>query len=182
VQTPEEIAWREVRQCFPQGVEKQIEDWFHLPHEDLAQGVVWFDDGTSHQSDEGFGPCTAVAETESRLDKSAQNLPGCRAVAGLPGILSNRFQLVPAETVQRHQAPFEDRLQQRFLAAEVIIDRRHVRLGSAGDGPQGGVVETFGGEKMLGGIENSLFGVGLTHALFFLWAKCRGARMNRTLD
>ena len=60
--------------------------------------------------------------------------------------------------VHRLEAPAQDLVEQRGLAAEVVIHGPEVHVGQAGDLPEGGAVESPLGEADLRRVEDSLAG------------------------
>jgi hypothetical protein len=85
-------------------------------------------------------------------------------VAAVAGFAFQFFELGVQGLAERRQITLEHRLNQRFLGTEVVIDRRQIDPGPAGDGAQAGLGETLLGEQNFRRIENALHGIGLGHA------------------
>ena len=77
--------------------------------------------------------------------------------AGARFALEARQEVEPL-LVHRIEAPREHRLEQLFLAAEVIVDRREVDAGGGGDRAQARRLEAVLHEERLRGVQDPLLG------------------------
>ena len=66
---------------------------------------------------------------------------------------------------KRCQKPFKNSLNQRFLGAEMVIHRRQIHPGLAGNGTQTGFREALLGKQYLCGIKNPVYCARLCHTL-----------------
>ncbi|MNC49398.1 hypothetical protein D3C75_985730 [compost metagenome] len=73
------------------------------------------------------------------------------------------LQLTFEAGAERPEETGKDRLDQRLLGAEMVIDRRQVDPGLAGNQPQRGFREPPFREQLLGSIENAFNGFRLGH-------------------
>ena len=74
------------------------------------------------------------------------------------------IQLGTERRTERRQKAFEYRLYQRFLGTEMIVHRRQVDPGLAGDGTQTGFRKALLGKQYLCGIQNPVNRARLCHA------------------
>jgi len=86
-----------------------------------------------------------------------------------------------ARVIQSGEAAAEDLLDQRVLAAEMVIDRRKVGAGRARDHPHRGRVEAVFDEQRLGRIEDAVAGVAGRGARGGFGHRC-GLRSNERLN
>lgn len=94
------------------------------------------------------------------LDEDLQQFFEGRFVLGF-GLTA--LQLFIETEAERPEKTREDRLNQRLLRSEVIVHRRQIDTGLAGDQTQRGFSETFFREQLLGSIENAFNGFRLGH-------------------
>ena len=120
--------------------------------------------GLPGEAEEDHRPAWFVAVGAQRQPRGhgEQLLQGHFATAA--GFAFQFLELGVQGLAERRQIALEHRLDQRFLGTEVVIDRRQIDAGPAGDGAQAGLGEPLLGEQNFRRIKNALHGIGLGHA------------------
>jgi len=160
VEAPQDLRPRHFGQRAKQRAKKAIHDFGVLLGKELAHEGIGFVVGASEQAHEG---ASALLGVGGKLERVAEE--GLDDAAGLErlacGVGLEAIERSQAALIQGGQATAEDRLHQRILAAEVVIDRSEVGVGRAGDHPHRGPVEAMLHEQALGRIEDAITGVGV---------------------
>src|SRR5690606_29352110 len=121
--------------------------------EEASQPLVLLGEGARQHADEGGAAAAIQRQRQGRADEGAQYRLQPRRRAG-----KRRLQRLQAPCAQLVQPAAEHLVDQVVLGTEVVIDRREVDVGAAGDLPQGGRREAVFGEQGLGGGEDAVLG------------------------
>src|SRR5690606_23762955 len=128
----------------------------HMPvvvGQELAQGVVLLGVSAGDNPHERTAAVAVLRKRQGGLDKSREDrlqLAGMLRDGGF-----QRVDPLPAHVVH---ATAEHLVDEVFLAAEVVVDRRDVDIGAAGDLAERGAGKPELGEQFLGGAEDPVLG------------------------
>ena len=159
VQAPTQFALRKLRQ---RAAERGLEAGDHrrvLFGEELADERRRVGIGAAQQAQKIAAAAFGVPCKQQRGDQHRRQDLLARHRVGRRRLLERGEQIDP-RLVHRIEPARQHRLEQLFLAAEVVVDRSKVHPGGSGDQPQRRRLEAVLHEQRLRGIEEPLLGDG----------------------
>jgi len=154
MQPPRELLARQVRQRLEERLLVAADHPGVLGREEMPDEGRGIGVGAAHQAQEVVATALLVARELQGRDQHREEdlLAGQRAARGFP---LDAPEELDALLVHRVEPAREDRLEELFLRAEVVVDRGEVHAGGRGEAAQARRLEAVLDEELLGRVEDA---------------------------
>ncbi len=139
-----------------EGFGEPVDGLAQLLEDRLTQLRLRIQRGVQHEAGEGVAARLSANDLECGLGKGANHVVD----RGAPGGALRPVEQLEPSPGEGLEPARQNRTHQTLLRAEVVVDRRQVDAGLAGDRPQRGAGDALGGEEPLGGAQDRVLGAG----------------------